>query len=128
MMAASVTSQASGFGVGAVRPLFTVRPRPTGRLDAYPYDVSADGQRVLTAVHELNFVEHDIRGNANRFPDDSQRTLAVVAAVNGDAKAEDLLFVWLPDVVKAIPADLDRLGGDVFQGHELFCVGHGCDG
>jgi hypothetical protein len=33
--------------VGAVRPLFATRPRPFVRLDAYAYDVSPDGQRIL---------------------------------------------------------------------------------
>ena len=47
LTAATVTSQPSGFDVGAVRPLFAVRPRPMVRLDAYPYDVSSDGQRFL---------------------------------------------------------------------------------
>ena len=47
LTAAAVTSQASGFEVGAVRPLFPARPRPMARLDAYSYDVSSDGQRFL---------------------------------------------------------------------------------
>ena len=54
LMAATVTSQATGFAVAAVRPLFAVRPRPMVRLDAYPYDISSDGQRFLvnTLVEE----------------------------------------------------------------------------
>ena len=47
LIAAIVTGQASGFDVGAVRPLFRVSRRPMVRLDAYPYDVSSDGQRFL---------------------------------------------------------------------------------
>ena len=33
--------------IGAPRPLFAIRPRPAVRLDAYPYDVSRDGQRFI---------------------------------------------------------------------------------
>ncbi len=44
LMAAEVSGQASGFKVGAVRPLFETRARISSR---YPYDVSADGQRFL---------------------------------------------------------------------------------
>jgi hypothetical protein len=35
------------FEVGTGRPLFHVRPRPSARLDAYPYDVTSDGKRIL---------------------------------------------------------------------------------
>jgi hypothetical protein len=31
----------------APRPLFTLRPRPAVRLDAYPYDASPNGQRFV---------------------------------------------------------------------------------
>lgn len=37
----------SGLRLGAPSPLFDMRLRPLGRLDAYSYDVSADGQRFL---------------------------------------------------------------------------------
>jgi hypothetical protein len=47
LMAATVNGDASGFAVGAVRSLFAMHPRPFVRLDAYPYDVAADGQRFL---------------------------------------------------------------------------------
>lgn len=47
LTAATVTGGPAGFEAGAVRPLFKVRPRPAVRLDAYPYDVSSDGQRFL---------------------------------------------------------------------------------
>lgn len=47
LTAATVIDQASGFDVGPVRPLFAVHPRPFARLDAFPYDVSSDGQRFL---------------------------------------------------------------------------------
>ena len=45
--AVAVNATGSGLVLGASRPLFKVRPRPFARLDAYPYDVSADGQRFL---------------------------------------------------------------------------------
>ena len=44
---ATVAGGASGFAVGAVRPMFATHPRPFARLDAYAYDVSPDGQRIL---------------------------------------------------------------------------------
>ena len=43
LMAAEVSGDASGFKVGAVRPLFMTRPA----FGNYAYDVSADGQRFL---------------------------------------------------------------------------------
>ena len=46
-MAASVTAGTSGVQVGATRTLFTMRPRPAARLDAYAYDVTSDGQRFI---------------------------------------------------------------------------------
>jgi Tol biopolymer transport system component len=46
-VAVPVTATGSGLTFGASRALFKVRPRPFARLDAYPYDVSADGQRFL---------------------------------------------------------------------------------
>jgi Tol biopolymer transport system component len=45
--AVPVTATGSGLTFGASRALFKVRPRPFARLDAYPYDVSADGGRFL---------------------------------------------------------------------------------
>jgi len=44
----------SRFDVGTDRPLFQVHPRPA-RVDAYPYDVTADGRRILvnTFVDEV---------------------------------------------------------------------------
>jgi serine/threonine protein kinase len=41
-----VNGQTSRFDVGTGRSLFAIRPRPA-RLDAYPYDVTSDGQRIL---------------------------------------------------------------------------------
>ena len=41
-----VNGQTSRFDVGTGRPLFSIHPRPA-RLDAYPYDVTSDGQRIL---------------------------------------------------------------------------------
>jgi Tol biopolymer transport system component len=45
----SVPVKAAGavFNAGAIRPLFRARPRPLRRLDAYHYDLSPDGRRVL---------------------------------------------------------------------------------
>jgi len=47
LVAVPVTRQGSRLELGAGRPLFTVRTRPQARLDAYNYDVSADGRRFL---------------------------------------------------------------------------------
>jgi serine/threonine protein kinase/Tol biopolymer transport system component len=44
---AQVSSRGSDFVVGPVQPLFPVRLRPQVRQDAFPYDVSPDGQRFL---------------------------------------------------------------------------------
>jgi tricorn protease-like protein len=35
------------FEISGERPLFKVRPRPFARLDAFPYDVTANGQRFI---------------------------------------------------------------------------------
>jgi hypothetical protein len=43
-MAATVTARDTGFEVGAIKPLFAVRPSGTPRNS---YQVSADGQRFL---------------------------------------------------------------------------------
>ncbi len=49
-----VNGQTSRFDVGTGRPLFPIHPRPA-RVDAFPYDVTADGQRILvnTFVEEV---------------------------------------------------------------------------
>jgi hypothetical protein len=47
MMSAAVVSDAPTIRVGRVEPLFTVRMRPSTRLDAYLYDMTADAQRFL---------------------------------------------------------------------------------
>lgn len=54
VVSATVNGQTATFKVGTVRPLFKARLRPFARLDAYPYDVSSDGQRFLvnTLVEE----------------------------------------------------------------------------
>jgi len=54
LTATAVDGRGSRFEVGAVRPLFAIRPR-SARLDAYPYDVTPDGQRFLvnTFVEEV---------------------------------------------------------------------------
>ena len=41
-----VNGQTSRFDVGTGRPLFPIHPGPA-RWDAYPYDVTSDGQRIL---------------------------------------------------------------------------------
>ncbi len=45
LMSASVTQQGDTLTIGDPRPLYKVRLRPVGRLDAYSYDVSPDGHR-----------------------------------------------------------------------------------
>ena len=54
LMVMPVNGQTSRFDIGTGRPLFPIHPRPA-RLDAYPYDVTADGQRILvnTFVEEV---------------------------------------------------------------------------
>jgi hypothetical protein len=47
LMTVAVNFRGSRFEVGAARPLFKTRLRPFARLDAYPYDVTADGRRFL---------------------------------------------------------------------------------
>ena len=49
-----MNGQPSRFEVRTGRPLFPIHPRPA-RIDAYPYDVTADGQRILvnTFVEEV---------------------------------------------------------------------------
>jgi Tol biopolymer transport system component len=47
MTAVTVSSEGTGLAFGPARPLFKVLPRPIVRLDAFPYDVDADGQRFL---------------------------------------------------------------------------------
>lgn len=47
LMAVSIDTSRDRLDIGAPRPLFTIRPRPPVRLDAYPYDVTPDGQRFV---------------------------------------------------------------------------------
>ena len=47
LISVKVQEGASGLVLGAPVPLFTLRPRPAVRLDAYAYDVSPDGQRFV---------------------------------------------------------------------------------
>jgi hypothetical protein len=51
-----LTTDAAQITVGAGHTLFALRPRPSPRLDAYQYAVTADGQRFLvnTFVDEPN--------------------------------------------------------------------------
>ena len=44
---ASVDGTTASFKVGEVRALFAVPAQRMARLDAYPYDVTPDGQRFL---------------------------------------------------------------------------------
>ena len=58
MMAVAVDSTVAGAPFGAPRALFKVRTRPPARLDAFPYDVYANGQRFIvnTFVEESTAV------------------------------------------------------------------------
>ena len=47
LMAVAITATRDRLDVGVPRALFTIRPRPPVRLDAYPYDVSPDGERFV---------------------------------------------------------------------------------
>jgi Tol biopolymer transport system component len=47
LVAASVTAGTGGIQVGTAHALFTMRPRPAARLDAYAYDITSDGQRFI---------------------------------------------------------------------------------
>ena len=47
LMTVAITATPDRLDIGALRPLFAVRPRAPVRLDAYPYDVSPDGQRFV---------------------------------------------------------------------------------
>ena len=46
-MEARVDATRERVNVAPPRPLFSIRPRPPVRLDAYPYDMSRDGQRFV---------------------------------------------------------------------------------
>ena len=53
LMAVPVKASADRIAIGEPRRLFAIHPRPRVRLDAYPYDVSPDGQRfVVNALME----------------------------------------------------------------------------
>jgi hypothetical protein len=56
LMSAPITRAGASLTFGEPRSLFTIRVRPLGRLDAYPYAVSRDGQRFLfnTFVEEAS--------------------------------------------------------------------------
>jgi serine/threonine protein kinase/Tol biopolymer transport system component len=47
LMAVSIRATGDRVDIGVPRVLFAMRPRPPVRLDAYPYDVSPDGQRFV---------------------------------------------------------------------------------
>jgi hypothetical protein len=47
LIATLVNDAGPRFEVGTARPLFRVRPRPAARLDAYPYDLTSDGKKIL---------------------------------------------------------------------------------
>ena len=50
VMAAAVTVEGSSVKVDVPRPLFDIRLRPVGRLDAYSYDVAPDGKAFIFAA------------------------------------------------------------------------------
>ena len=47
LMAAPVTANGDAITIGNPAPLFKIKLRPMGRLDAYPYDVTPDGQQFI---------------------------------------------------------------------------------
>jgi hypothetical protein len=47
LITAAVRIDGERLEVAAPHPLFVLRPRPMGRLDAYPYDVSPDGGPIV---------------------------------------------------------------------------------
>src|SRR4030095_16370715 len=47
LMSVALRGHGSAFQPGPARPLFAVQLRPITRLDAYPYDMSDDGERFL---------------------------------------------------------------------------------
>jgi eukaryotic-like serine/threonine-protein kinase len=47
LMAVAIKAPRDRLEIGIPRALFAIRPRPPVRLDAYPYDVSPDGQRFV---------------------------------------------------------------------------------
>jgi Tol biopolymer transport system component len=47
LMAAAVTTTGDAITIGNPVALFNIKLRPMGRLDAYPYDVTPDGQRFI---------------------------------------------------------------------------------
>jgi len=47
LMAVAVNATPGRMAIGVPHPLFTIHPRPPVRLDAYPYDVTSDGQRFV---------------------------------------------------------------------------------
>ena len=49
-MAAAVRIDGDELTVGEIRPLFKSRLRTRLRLDAYPYDMTPDGQRFLVNI------------------------------------------------------------------------------
>lgn len=47
LMTVAMKPSGDRLDIGVPHPLFVIRPRLPGRLDAYPYDVSPDGQRFV---------------------------------------------------------------------------------
>jgi hypothetical protein len=47
LMAVAIRATQDRLEIGVPRALFAIRPPPPVRLDAYPYDVSPDGQRFV---------------------------------------------------------------------------------
>ena len=50
LMAAAVTVTPAGLDIAPPQRLFTIRPRPSARLDAYAYDVSPDGRFIVNTL------------------------------------------------------------------------------
>ena len=51
LMSVPVSARGSVFIPGEARKLFRIQPRRGSRLDAYPYDLSPDSQRILVNMH-----------------------------------------------------------------------------
>jgi hypothetical protein len=52
LMSVRIDRGASGVRIGQAQPMFQLRPRPSARLDAYPYDVARDGRVLVNGFVE----------------------------------------------------------------------------
>ena len=73
LMSVAIKATADRIEVGAPRALFAMQPRPPVRLDAYPYDVTPDGQRFVvntlvedTAASNITVVHNWTAGASKR--------------------------------------------------------------